>query len=633
MRYVARILQIVALPWKAWRQLPHAPELPLSLDLLRSFIMLTPGSVSRQLITSFVVALLPWIFSSPALGHAAAPQKPGATAKSKDRDRTQRPKVHYILTPRWQGDSRHFLVEARLPSAPGKETVIDLPDEFGPARNLHANIRTLESLDPRVVIRAGAKPGQRVVTHPPGQALRLRYEVHNKQREAIAHDNFYDPILEPGWFQFLGHAAFIQPAHLEQSQVDLTIEWRNLPADWSLAGSHGARTGATTVWSKPDINLQTARHAVYVGGDFRVHQVLIGDQPLAIALRGDWAFRDEALVEATRKVVAAHREFWNDFDFPQFLITLIPNGFPNGSYGGTGLFNAFAMHVARDFTPTSPAFDFLIGHEHLHTWMPGRIGIMGPGADEAFSYWFSEGFTNWLTHRLLVKSGFWTRERYAEAINRVIQKYLASPARNFDNRKTADNFWKRRDAGDMPYQRGELIALRWSLALANKGESMDAVLKSLRTRDPKGELATTRLGKALAPRIDGFELDIARFVDAGETMELTNDLLGPCFEKRDVLLPVFEAGFNFTETIKNRVATGVVPESAAWKAGLREGHKTRRLSIRDGDVNQIVKFSVIDESGKELDFEFRPVKDSKDTTPQYFVRAGAAEDAACKAWF
>ena len=42
------------------------------------------------------------------------------------------------------------------------------------------------------------------------------------------------------------------------------------------------------------------------------------------------------------------------------------------------------------------------------------------GAGEAAGYWLSEGFTNYLTHRLLLRAGVWTLRDYAAAMNEVI---------------------------------------------------------------------------------------------------------------------------------------------------------------------------------------------------------------------
>jgi predicted metalloprotease with PDZ domain len=139
--------------------------------------------------------------------------------------------------------------------------------------------------------------------------------------------------------------------------------------------------------------------------------------------------------------------------------------------------------------------------------------------------------------------------------------------------------------------------------------------------------ATVRLK---LPNVDG---DVERFVERGETVEFTADLLGPCFDKRDVPIPQYEAGFSVRETIEKRVIIGVIEGSAAWRAGLRDGQKTRSLSIRYDDVESDVKFTVEDAEGQIRKMEFRPVKETGELTPQYFLKAGAHGDRACLAWF
>src|SRR5262249_24958113 len=153
------------------------------------------------------------------------------------------------------------------------------------------------------------------------------------------------------------------------------------------------------------------RSAVYLGGDFRIHRREIDGRPLVIAMRGAWQFDDASFVDATAAVVRAHRTFWDDYDFPYYLISLLPNRFPRGASGGTGLDRAFAMHASSNFAVPGPVFENLIGHEDLHSWLPRRIGSMG--ANEVQRYWFSEGFTDYLNHRLLVASGTWSLEDYA----------------------------------------------------------------------------------------------------------------------------------------------------------------------------------------------------------------------------
>lgn len=83
-------------------------------------------------------------------------------------------------------------------------------------------------------------------------------------------------------------------------------------------------------------------------------------------------------------------------------------------------------------------------------------------------------------------------------------------------------------------------------------------------------------------------------------------------------LKQYEAGFNVNETIKNRVLSGVVEGSAAWRAGLRDGMKTRGLSIRHDDTENDVKISVEDADGQTKKMDFRPVKEMAELVPQFF---------------
>jgi predicted metalloprotease with PDZ domain len=575
--------------------------------------------------------LLLWCAWPLCVQAATQPQSGTAPAASGARPVQALPELSYRITPRWQDESRHLFIEARLPLAEGRETVLDLPDQFGASRELHANIRNLQVVESGVALLPGATPAQRKLAATRLKHITLRYEVHSRARQKLDHTTFFDPVFEPAYLHVLGHALFITPEHLDNADLRWRLIWEAVPESWSLASSHGVKQGARTEWVRERGRIGEFQHALYVGGDFRLHEVRIKGRPLRFALRGEWKFPDSLFVEETRKLITLHRRFWNDFDFPDYFISLVPNDVERGSSGGTALTQSFAMHVSRDFTVPGQAFEFLIGHEHLHTWVPHRFGAMGK--DEALRYWFSEGFTNYLTHRLLVKAGLWTPERYAEALNEVIQKYLASSAKGFNNRAVADNFWNHRDAGKMPYQRGELLALRWNAALVRQGSSLDALLKSLMQARGSETLATERLSEALAKKLDSVPQDIARFIEAGEEAAFTPDLLGPCFDLRSVPLELYDPGFDVQASIKDRKVIGVVQESTAYRAGLRDGQKILGLNISYGNPKVDVKISVEGEDGQAKKLEYRPARDSGQKVPQYFVRTENRDEAGCKAWF
>lgn len=541
--------------------------------------------------------------------------------------------VTYRLTPAWSAGERHFRIEMAFQAGPGEETRISLPMDFGAGRDLHAHIRNLRTLTAWTTLRDGSDPARRVLVHLPNQRVVLAWELHGAARPRIEPGTFYDPILAPGFFHFFGHAAFVYPDYLDKGLVAINFEWRDLPADWSLAGSHGVRApSGTTAWRVEGVPLSAARHAIYVGGDFRVEKTTIKGRALYVALRGKWPFRDAEFADAARRVVEAHREFWDDFDFPFYLITLAPNDIERGSAGGTAVRNAFAMNVSRDFRIEGDLFDFLVGHEHLHTWLPGRFGTMG--RDEALRYWFSEGFTNYLTHRLLVKSGLWTLDRYADAVNEHIRKHAASPVTNLPNAQVAERFWQDRDVKDLPYRRGEFLALRWNARLAGgqSGESLDALLRGLRTRPGETDLATARLARAMRARIDGVDADIERFIERGEAPEFSAGLLGPCFDSRSETLGEFELGFDADASVAAKTVAGVNPDSAAFRAGLRDGQAFRGYSFQYGDTRREAQVTIEVDKEKQV-LSWLPVRDGTRKVTQYGVKPGARDDAACRAWF
>lgn len=545
--------------------------------------------------------------------------------------------VTYQVTLLPYADPPRFAVEMEFPAGQEATSPLKLPTEFGAGRDFHATIRNLRALSPGASLRDGFDRTQRIVSHAPGTKVRLAYEVHPVAHPKLEHATFYDAILQPSHFHFFGHALFVVPPDLDHRPAIVNLAFHELPADWTLASSYGLpQPGAQPPrYRLEGIALADLKHAVYLGGDFRIHTVAIRGQPLHFALRGRWPFTDTEFTSAAAKVVEAHRDFWNDHAFPAFLISLLPNDVKGGtSNGGTAVRNAFAMHVSADFTIPGEGFDFLVGHEHLHTWVPGRIGSLGGSQEEARHYWFSEGFTNFLTHRLLVRSGLWSIERYVTALNDVIASLLTSKAAALSNAEVAKAFWSDEEAQKIPYLRGELLALHWNARLASRtgAPTLDGVLRSLQSKDVGNALAADRLAAALAPHIPAWKQDLERAVIQGSPPDFPDALLGPCYGMRAVALPEFDAGFDVAASSQAKKITGLREGSAAFEAGLREGEALRGYSITRSRRGRSALITV--QRGEDsVKVAYLPEKPGARKVPQYFVRAGAGSALPCKAWF
>jgi predicted metalloprotease with PDZ domain len=552
--------------------------------------------------------------------------------------------VHYQLAARWNDNPRRFDVTLTFDSGGRTTSHLRAADSWGGVANFEEALRNVRVIEPALSIQLET-PKRWILRHLAEQRVVVTYQalsgVANVDDESpIDHRDMYRNQLGKSYFRAFGHGLFLLPEEATPPGTRFCIDFTNLPGHWDIISSLGADRDAKGATYATTEGHDAVRHSVFLGGDFRVVRRDIEGRPLYIAIRGQWSFEDAKFFDATASLIGAQRRFFNDFDYPHFVVSLTPNRVAQGSTGGTAVYNAFAMHASKDFTVPGRTFEYLIGHEHLHTWIPGRFGSQGSEMDEATHYWFSEGFTDYLTHRLLLTSGAWTLEDYAAGVNRAIERYLTSPVLSAPNTRIAKEFWSNREVGQLPYMRGELLALRWDAALRGNGTSMDAVLKSLiqpRGKWPYGQssepqqLAVTRLQVALAPRM-GSELgsDMADYVERGEAIPIGANFLGPCFSRTVESKVRFELGFDSVGIASRRVL-GVVPGSAAERAGLRNGMELINWSIHFGDTSQDVTMRVLD-SNQWMDIRYRPVTEKAIDVPVFKARPGAAEQAACKAW-
>ncbi|HSN20802.1 MAG TPA: hypothetical protein VLS49_09000 [Usitatibacter sp.] len=551
--------------------------------------------------------------------------------------------IEYRFTARWDEQPRRFQVDVLFDAGKRTSTGLRIADQWGPVRDFGRAIRGVRPIAPSAVVSEGPDRGKAwTVDHPAGGRVHVRYELLNDVANVdadtpLSHLDFYRTMLGAAWFQFYGHGALLIPEEIDtEKPLSVCITFPGLPTQWAFASSHGEGRRGATIEIRARTSLHKLESSLFVGGDFRMYRRPVDGGKLVVALRGRWPFDDAKFVDTTAALVRVHREFWSD-RIPYYLISLIPNRVRRGETGGTGLYHAFAMHAGHDFTVPGPAFDHLIGHEDVHTWIPHRLGTTGD--DEARQYWFSEGFTDYLAHRLLVTAGVWTLGDYAKYVDARILLYEHSPVRNATNAALARDFWKSPLAERMPYVRGELLGLRWARALAARGESLQDALRSLLLpgeaaeddgRNRADRLAARRLVSALRVRLGAsVDRDIADYVEEGRTIPFTEDFLGPCFIGTAVPGPAFELGFD-ASTLQSHIATGVVPGSAAERAGLREGMRLAFFRI-DWRIDREVDLRVVD-GDRMREVKYLPRGERQVETYRYEPLPDAAQKPACRRW-
>jgi predicted metalloprotease with PDZ domain len=405
----------------------------------------------------------------------------------------------------------------------------------------------------------------------------------------------------------------------------MLLKWRNLPKSWTLANSFGTSQKNQSFRT----TIEDFVHAVFIGGDFRIQFTPIGGKPVYTAVRGTWQFSDAAFAEMVQKIIKVEREFWRDYSTPYYLVTLLPLQAPPNvvNTGGSGLTNSFANFATSN--GELERFKDLLAHEYFHNWNSVKLGRLKE--PETLLYWFSEGFTDYYAYLLLLRSGLITIDEYLQRYNRLIREYYLSPVREASNQRVLQDFWNDDDVHDLPYRRGFLLATNWNALLrrASDGKNSldDAMLDMLRAaKQNKPELTAEYINEYVSRYAKRSILsDMQRYVENGALILPEKDAFGPYVQMEMVETPLFELGLDLEALRDKKVIAGVVPDSAAYRAGLRDGQVVvRRSPVYSGDSSKPLGITIM-EDGRERTIKYYPASRKTVSVPQFKLRSGAGD--------
>lgn len=440
------------------------------------------------------------------------------------------------------------------------------------------------------------------VRHAPSEPLRVAYVLPaNDIQTSKDHSNHYRPMVGPALFHAIGEHALLAPAHLaDESERRIRLEWRGFRTAVCSFGASGETLDLVT-------SVESFRHAVFLAGDVRVLSRDVRGRPLFVAITGEqWSFSDEAFADLAARIVEAQRAFFDDFDHPYYLISLVPVGVADPrstSLGGTALTQSFALFLQPDTRIESSAGQGLdvaglLAHEMFHHWNGRIVTLAQP---EQRMYWLSEGFTNFFARRLLHRLGLIDTAAYATSLNAALAAYALSPVRSASNDRVVESFWTDRAIGELPYQRGDLVAV-WLdgeiRAASANARSLDDFLRML-VREAQGGAPPMTFERFLAHVRDWIgpasAARCARLVEGIEPIELDAARYEPCLSLTTVPMGAFDLGFDLERSRAEKQICGVRAGSAAQVAGLADGQALRGLSVHFGRSDMPVEFQIEDD--------------------------------------
>lgn len=555
------------------------------------------------------LALSSLLFAACHHGAPAAPtSKPQAAAAPRpdERELAQAPAtakpakledelVAYRLSPRLRGAELVALeVELRFRGGADGTTALVLPEQWAAARTLWKNLHqlTIEGATSDEVPDASA-PWRHVLHAPPGAPLVVRYEVRSAYDgpPAASVGQPFEPIICPTWFYAFGRALFATVEREREPPIRFRWEARS-PMPFASDLEHLA-DGAGSEEELLD--------SIVIGGP----EVEVRDRDgLRVAIVSKFRFPNEAFIELAQAILATQRGFFGAAG-RSFLIAvspLVPDG--HASIGGSSVGDAFAASLSQS-TPLAELRE-LISHELFHSWNPVQLGRLDEAA-ELREKWFSEGFTNFYSSRLLQRGALVSPEDFAVSWNRVLLDYESSPVRDQPNQRIEADYWRDPAVSKLPYHRGQMLAALWDhelrRATAGAKDLDDVILAAYAKVQAAGSdraaLPTpAELFVATYKELGGTWIDeeLDRYVRRGEHLVLPGDVFGGCAEVKQREQATFARGWDAEATsAADNVVTGLAKDSPAYRAGLREGMKIlERTAGQPGDATVRYELRVLD---------------------------------------
>ncbi|RUO41969.1 hypothetical protein CWE22_07450 [Pseudidiomarina aestuarii] len=323
-----------------------------------------------------------------------------------------------------------------------------------------------------------------LVDHDPNATISFQYQIasNSLQREGEG-QAYFRPLVSAEMIHLIGHSALLLPSHYKQ---DFSLKFTWLPHSHTAA--FNSFVGAND-FKKDSVSMSELRGALFVMGDIQIEQREVAGQPLYITLQRrpdeglDWNFNIALLADLAASITQAERDFFGDYDFPFYWVSAISAGQAMSEgymFSGTLLHNNFALFLNPSTIfelnePNGSPIVNLLAHEMMHVWIGSRISpeLSTPVGELA---WFTEGFTNYLTNKVLVHAEILSQEQYVTVMNEAFTALIENPAKNASNEDIAEKFWSDFDHQMLPYQRGHLVAFYLDHSL--RSTNLESLIKT-----------------------------------------------------------------------------------------------------------------------------------------------------------
>ncbi|MEP6765372.1 MAG: hypothetical protein ABJB66_13725 [Gemmatimonadaceae bacterium] len=491
-----------------------------------------------------------------------------------------------------------LLLELTIPRTREPVTVFQLPNEWAGRSGLFRNIIALEATSLGAAVSSTNDSSRIRVTAPVGTPLTIRWRLNITPPSSSAPDAHNHSVISRDWAQLVGHDALVLPKFADTVPVKLKITFAALERGAAVATSFGSpREGDSTVVARG--MLSDFQYAVYTFAinkeSVRAYRAPVPGGRLTLLVRGTFRIADSTLQHSVQQVIAMERKFWGGKSPANYLVTI--GVASRGTLAGTRLTNAFVADL--DSTRSMDAgVTTLFAHELMHEWLGGLIHQVA-NARDGFIGWFTEGFTDYMAHRLLWQSGLLSDSAYVDVINNVISAHSLSSARDSSWNAVVNGYWKNSDMQREPYLRGELLAMQLDQKSRNSpiktpNSVLDRALVALTTnkRFQLSGIADSALRSYFVRTVGPFAAEYIVKTISGGDIQLAKNTFGVCAEGLVEPRGRWDPGFDVDSSLKVRKVIGVRADGPAAAAGLADGLTITRTNIWYNDPSKTLSLGI-----------------------------------------
>lgn len=517
---------------------------------------------------------------------------------------TQTDSIHYQIKPIPTQDRTNLRISVQFKTNNTNPSKIGLPIDCFGTPEIHNSVTSFEDAN-GAIVKQGEKEAERIVQPATDGTVSLHYTLSFDPK--VMDRYAYAPNTGKDYFHLAGCQWLLRIGDGNEKR-QISVEIADAPKDWKLYTSISSDASKFQTVDSYE-NLASS----VIGGGQQSYSFKVKQKPISVIVHGKFDIPNKEIFNAVERIVRLERKWFNDHEQQFYNVVIAPRG---GVVSGYSPDNAFICFTKKD--TTRDELNVLLAHELFHHWLPNKIRVKPEKKYYEVRFeWFSEGFTDYFARKILLDAKLLTPKKFAALVNKDLYNLADNPhgRESYSELVTAIKNGKFSTAHKkLSYYRGAVIALNWNSQIRSNQRNRDLsdFIRGLYRLAAKsgGEISEQVFFDFAASYGIDAKRDLEQFIMRGDSIQVAPDALGAKFKLVETEKPSFEIGFSLENTFRTNKISGIIENSAAYRAGLREGMELVRIQNSNrfsnawyADKPLIVTVKV---DGQERTFDFFP---------------------------